>query len=281
MSFQPFGYRFEVISPHAPDKVKAAIRAKKKAWFAPNNGARGWIVGPFLCLWYSPYDQHGPMVMGLIDTDGHRTRIRGRAGSDLNGILMFSILVPLIAVLTLKMIANGSASPRQLLVMGVVYLIGGPLIYWSAHKDRRKAEPLVRFLNDALSASGRLLRKVSSKVTVAAGLTLSIGGEPLFGEVKAATIHDALVGVGEGNFAILSFGPETYLQTADDDGGYVIEKREGSSRQHFRAARRTSNSDGSESERRNFAFEEVHAIFMAYASAAPEPHFVRWERITV
>ena len=53
MTFQPFGYRFEITSELTPTEAKAAIRSKKTTVFDVKNGARGWIVGPFICLWFS------------------------------------------------------------------------------------------------------------------------------------------------------------------------------------------------------------------------------------
>ena len=127
MAFQPFGYRFEVRSPSLPSDAKAAIRSRKKAWFDPKSGARGWVAGPFICLWFSAFDKHGPMLFGMITQDNMGTRVRGRAGSDLNGVLMFSLLIPLMAFLTVKLAEDGATSIGQWLVFAVVFLVGGPL----------------------------------------------------------------------------------------------------------------------------------------------------------
>lgn len=279
MPFEPFGCRFEAKSPRSPAEVKAVIRSRKKGWFEVKNGARGWIAGPFICLWFSAFDQHGPMLFGIISSDGAGTRVRGRAGSDLNGVVMFSLLIPLMTFITYKLIEEGSASLRQLLVIAAVFVIGGPVIYWSAHKDRREAEPLLRFIRDAAAASGRTLRRRSAAETISHGLTLSVGGEKLIGVVKPDAIHDALIGVGRGSFVILEAGPEAYIQTASRDGGYIIEKREGDRLKHFRAARRNGNPMIAGRRSDIFDFEEVREIFMAYASAAPAPFFLTWERM--
>lgn len=279
MSFEPFGYRFEVKSPQTPAEVKTAIRSRKKSWFDAKSGARGWIAGPFICLWFSAFDRHGPMLFGVISGDGAGTRVRGRAGSDLNGVVAFSLLIPLMAFITFLLIANGSASPGQLLVIATFFLVGGPIVYWVAHKDRRGAEPLVRFLRDSMTTSGRTLRKKSAALTISQGLTLSVGGEKLAGVVKPESIHDALIGVGEGSFVVLEAGLETYIQTASHDGGYIVEKRDGNGRSHFRAARRSGASPSSEGSKYIFDFEEVRDIFMAYASVAPVPDRFIWERL--
>lgn len=277
MSFEPFGYRFEVTSSQSPAEVKTVIRSRKKSWFDAKNGARGWIAGPFICLWFSAFDQRGPMLFGIISGDGGGTRVRGRAGSDLNGVVAFSLLIPLMAFVTYQLIAEGSASPGQLTVIAAVFLAGGPIIYWVAHKDRRGAEPLVRFLRDTLTVSGRTLRRKSADLTISRGLALSVGGEKLAGALKPEAIHDALVGVGERSFVVLEAGPETYIQTASRDGGYIVEKRDGNSRAHFRAARPQRTPASAKHSKYIFDFEEVLVMFMAYASAAPMPNFVMWE----
>lgn len=150
MEFQPFGFSFEISSNLPPAKAKAAIRSKKTNLFDAKSGARGWIAGPFLCLWFSAFDRYGPMLFGLISSDNSGTRVRGRAGSDLNGVLMFTLLIPLMALIVFEMISGGQATGQQLAVIGLVFLVGGPLIYWSAHKERKDAEPLVRFLRKTL-----------------------------------------------------------------------------------------------------------------------------------
>jgi hypothetical protein len=279
VSFQPFGYRFEVKSPSRPSDVKAAIRSRMQGWFNPKNGARGWIAGPFMCLWFSAFDRYGPMLFGLISQDNLGTRVRGRAGSDLNGVIMFSLLIPLMAFLTIDLISEGSASIRQLLVISIIFLVGGPLIYWTAHKDRREAESLVRFLRDAVTISGRTLRAKSAGATISKAFTLNVSGENRAGHVTPDAIHDALLGVGEGDFVILELGPETYIQTASSDGGYILEMREGDDQRHFQATRRGVAPAAASGSNSIFTFEEAREAFMAYASEAPIPHFLMWKRM--
>src|SRR3546814_3334450 len=71
------------------------------------------------------------MLFGVISSDAAGSRVRGRAGSDLNGVVMFSLLIPFMIFIVYKLISQGTASFRQLLVIAVVFLLGGPLIYRS------------------------------------------------------------------------------------------------------------------------------------------------------
>lgn len=107
MGFQPFGFTFEIFSSLPPERAKAALRSKKTSLFDAQNGARGWIAGPFICLWFSAFDRYGPMLFGLISAYNLGTRVRGRAGSDLNGVAMFTLSIPLVGWLIFKMVAEG------------------------------------------------------------------------------------------------------------------------------------------------------------------------------
>lgn len=277
MSFEPFGYRFEITSSDSLPEVKTAIRSRKKGWFDPKNGVRGWIIGPFICLWFSAFDQYGPMLFGIISGDATKTYVRGRAGSDMNGVAMFSLLLPLMIFLFFVMFLDGTASFLQLAVIGAIILIGGPMVYWSAHKDRRAAEPLIRFLRDAVTDSGRKLRQQSTEAKIFDGLTLIAGDQKHIGQVSPDMIHAALIAVGADNFVILDTGPETYMQTAFRDGRYFIEMRDGNKLSHFRALRHHDNHAFSKTDDDLFDFEEVREAFMAYAAKGPTPHFIRWE----
>ena len=275
MPFQPFGYRVEITSPLAPADFRAAIRSGWKGWFDPKTGARGWIVGPLICLWFSAFDQYGPMLFGLISSDGQGTRLRGRAGSDLNGIAMCTLLFPLLAFCIYQMVADGSAS-TEVLVLALVLLVGAPFIYWSAHKERREAEPLIRFLRHAVTPVGRSLRSTSAGVRIQPGFILTSGEESRESAATSDGIHQALLGSGRGDVVILAAAPESYIQTVWSDAGFILEKREGDRLHHFRASRRGSATFPPASAS-VFTFEETLSAFMAYASGAPAPGFVKWE----
>lgn len=278
MPFQPFGYRFEMQSPSLPAEVKAAIRSRKKGWFHLKDGARGWIVGPFICLWFSALDRSGPMLLGRIGRADLGTKITGRAGSDLNGLVMFTLIIAVMPLLLYKMVAAGDYTFKQLIMIGGLILLS-PLIFWWSHKDRRQAEPLVRFLRDTVTVDGRNLRAKSSKMALSKALTLNLGGEDLKGPVTSEAIHDALLAVGEGGFVILASAPENYIQTAFRDGGYLLEKREGSKEQHFEARGRSVPATASKDAKSTLTFEEVRDAFIAYASGVAMPPFITWERM--
>jgi hypothetical protein len=279
MPFQPFGYRFDFKSPLPPANVKAAIRARKKRWFHSTNGARGWIVGSFICLWLSALDRYGPMLFGTISRDQFGTRIKGRAGSDLNGLAMYLVLVPLLAFFLYQMIAAGEATGNQIAIIGGLILLT-PLMLWWSHQDRRKAEPLVRFLQDVSTHSGTLRRPRIGEIQVAKQFELDVSGEKTSDPVTPDSIYEALLASGVGDFIIIAENDATYIQTLAKESGMIIEKREGRAAQHYRAVR-AGQVRSDESSDAYFSFEETWQVLAAYISASAMPGFLDWERMTI
>lgn len=153
MAFKPFGDRFEVTTLMTIQAAKAVIRSRKSGWLSAEGEPRGWIIGPFLCLWQSAFDQHGPMLIAYLNNDGFRTTIVGRAGADLNGTALFVLLTPLMAWVTWKMYETGQGNTKVYVMMGVVFGLGLPLILWLNSKDRRDADPLIKFVNEAVKTA--------------------------------------------------------------------------------------------------------------------------------
>lgn len=276
MAFQPFGYRFDIKSQSAPSDVKAIIRSHKKDWFDPKKGARGWIAGPFICLWSSAFDRHGPMLFGRISRDNRGTRISGRAGSDLNGLAMFTILISVLLLAFCQTVFDGNFAFNDIAIIGILIALS-PLVFWMSHKDRRAADPLVRFLRDNATGAGRSLRKKSTNIRISRPLSIYINGENDKNPATTDSIYDTLLGTGAGDFVVLALDSENYIQTASQGGGYILEMREGDHQRHYRAARRGTTSALNGNSGYIFTFKEVLAAFMAYGSDAPMPGFVGWE----
>jgi hypothetical protein len=275
VTFQPFGYRFEVVSFSPPAAVRAAIRSRAKPWFDLKDGARGWIVGPFICLWFSAVRRGGPILVGRIARHGTGTRIAGRAGCALAYAAIACAVLAFAPWLLWRELGRG-ADPATAAVLTGLGVAAQLLILWIGHRFRREAEPLVRFLRDTLTPPDRSLPRPSFDAGELKGVILDVGGTPHQGPVTTETLHQALSEMGEDDFVILSSAPETYIQTAIRDGDYVIEKRDGSGERHF-AARRVGPAP--EVREDLFSFDEVREIFLAYAAAAPMPPLVRWERM--
>lgn len=277
MGFQPFGYRFEVISYLDPANTKKAIRTRKTGILDAKKGARGWIAGPFVCLWFSAFDRHGPMLFGMISSDNLGARVHGRAGSDLNGVLMFTLLIPVMAWLVLMMISEQQASAGQLLLIGAIFLVGGPLLYWSAHKERKDAEPLVRFLRKALSPAPALSRSALSTTDKRREARLMLNGNHLSGQVTADAIENAFIRVGNGDFLIIETSTQNYIQTASRDGAYILEARNGGPTEQYRAVRVQNTGERSSDAGDSFTFDEIQQALVAYVSGENMPRFMRWQ----
>lgn len=278
MAFQPFGYPFDISSAMSPSDLRKSIRSRSKDWFDTKDGARGWVVGPVVCLWFSAFDRHGPMLLGWISRSTWGTCIVGRAGSDLNGLLLLAALTPFMAFCIFMLASTGgSRSLEGAASAGGIYALICGIVLWAKHVFRREADPLVRFLRDAATKASPSRQAQPTAGASFSGLVLTVSGEDHAGEVTPETIHEALLGIGRDGFAVLASAPEIYLQTAWQDGGFIIEKRDGDEARHFRAARSGRPVEPKDRSRLAFTFEEVLAVFIAYASGTPAPPSVAWE----
>lgn len=241
------------------------------------DGARGWVVGPVVCLWFSAFDRHGPMLLGWISRSTWGTRVVGRAGSDLNGLLLLVALTPFMAFCIFMLaLTGGSRSLEGVVFAGGIYALICGVVLWAKHVFRREAEPLVRFLRDAAEASQSRQAQQPAGASFSE-LVLTVSGEDHAGNVTPDTIHEALLGIGRDGFAVLASAPEIYIQTTWQDGGFIIEMRDGGEACHFRAARSKRPVELKDRSRLTFTFEEVLSVFVTYASGRPMPASIAWE----
>lgn len=270
MPFEPFGVRFDIATPLLPPEAKAAIRRRKKGWFASKHGARGWIVGPLICLWLSAFDSQGPMLFGRIAEDGIGTRISGRAGSDLNGVLAYLLLVPALAYFLFDMIMSGAWEWQQLLIIGGL-IAASPFLLWWSHKDRKAAEPLVRFVEQAVDVSRNIKQPRFSTAELPSAMTLEVNGEQLGLPLTAHHIHRTLLDLDVDDFALLEVSEDNYVFAARNaDDAFEVEWGDGDPLKRFHLAR-----DGGE----NIPLEDVLAVFMAYASGTDMPPALSWKTV--
>ncbi len=273
MPFQPFGYRFEVRSELSPDAVKAAIRSRKKGWFDLKNGARGWIVGSFIYLWWTAWGGSAVLI-GWSSKDTFGTRVSGRAGHMIAGMLL--LLVPSPFFIVCYMLATGDYTLENLaILLGVFALFAFITSVFGI--DQHDADPLVRFLRNTIEKpEGHPRAKpvaLPDASKLSKSLTLEDSGSVLDGPVTPALVRDTLQDVASDGFVILSSQEERYVQTVPQLDGYVVEKRDGDDAHHYRAARR-----GSSDKQDVFTLEETLAIFLACGSGAPMPSFVEWKK---
>ncbi|HWV61585.1 MAG TPA: hypothetical protein VN034_13060 [Sphingopyxis sp.] len=279
MAFQPLGYRFEISSTLSLEKAKSRIRQKKKGWFDPQNGARGWIVGPFMCLWLSAFNQHGPMVVARLKHDGMETKIVGRAGADLNGTALFLFLTPLMAWLVYQMARHGQGSTGQYIILGLLFGAGLPLTLWVNAKDRREADPLVHFVRKALSSTDRSARSLEpSSLAQSSSVRLIVNGEDR-AAVSADRLSEALSALSIGDFAVLEFAPDEYMQALSNENHYIVEKREGSAERHFRAI--LPKGAIGEHQKYEASLIQLRNVMTAYLHRQTLSSDLNWKRITL
>jgi hypothetical protein len=277
MAFQPFGYRFHIRSASSVSEVRQAIRSRKTSWTDPQSGARGWIAGTFICLWFRPFDRYGPMLVGRISRDDLGTKVTGRAGSDLNGLATHTILVVLLTLLLVWAISGGDYRPSYL-VFTLILILSAPIVFWLGHKDRREAEPLVRFLRDATGSVDEKRRAGSRLPRFSKRLSINVSGKTQPDQATVESTRDALLRIGPADLLTLEVDAQAYIQTAVRDGGYMLEMRDGNRLRHYRARRRgllpaalAGCTD------RIFSFDETLEVLIAYGSDIAMPHFVNWE----
>ena len=178
MAFQPFGHPFGISSSLSASELKKSIRSRNKGWFDMNDGARGWVVGPVVCLWFSAFDRQGPMLLGWISRNTWGTQITGRAGSDLNGLLVLAVLTPFMIFAVFMMVSTGGSRSLDAAVLasGLYVFICG-IVLWTKHLFRREAEPLVRFLRDVATKSSPPRQAGPSAGAKISELVLSVNGE--------------------------------------------------------------------------------------------------------
>lgn len=269
MPFQPFGPAFEVDSSLPPEEVKARVRRGVAGWFTKQNGARGWILGPVVCLWWTALDPRGPMLVGWISPHRSGSRIVGRAGSDLNGVAW--AILACASVIGFQLISAVRDLPHSgpalnaagllVLLVGGIWLIGG----WLRQPLHQEAEPLVRFLSKTVTPG----RRTTATTRVARPLTLTFNDTARFGPMSADDLHDALSEAGPDDVLILEDGPLDYIQTVWSDGGFILERRDGGADRHVRA----EHADGGVI----IAFDDVLAAFVAYAEARAMPPALLWK----
>ncbi|MBA4010457.1 MAG: hypothetical protein C0481_01200 [Phenylobacterium sp.] len=275
MAFQPFGYAVDIRSQMTPRAVRSAIRRRWRGWFDPIDGSRGWMIGPFICLWRSALDSRGPILLAVISSDGFGSRISGRAGSDLNGIALMVLLGPAILISMIGAVQAGQGTTTWAVGWGIVLMLGLGLTLWWGHADRREAEPLVRFLTDVVTVSGQSARMSRLLEDAAIDITLDVDGHRRKGPVTAATLYDHLLEMADGGVLILERRSEVCMQATARDGGFALEKREGGRREHFRAVRSGMPPGGGD--RLLFSFEEAVDACLDYAEGGAVPSTVGWE----
>ena len=255
--------------------AKSAIRTKKKAWFEPKNGPRGWVIGPAVCLWFSAFNQHGAMVIAILKSDGFGAHMVGRAGADLNGMAFFLLLTPLIVWLTWQMHLHGQGTTQAYIAIGLVLGLGLPFTLWMNSKDRRDADPLVSFLRRVTTQGTRPESLSDERHTIK--VQLASRNEAL--DISDKELFEELAGLANGNFIVLAKADEHYMQAVSTHSHLIVEKREGGPSKHFRAELPKGEFDGALEY--DFSLSRAFHVLSSFAKGHQPDRDLSWKRVTI
>ena len=259
--------------------VRTTIRSNKKSWFETKNGPRGWIIGPVVCLWLSAFDRYGPMAIALLKSDGFETRIVGRAGADLNGMALFLLLTPLMGWITWQMHTHGQGTLQAYITIGIVFGLGLPVTLWVNSKDRRDADPLVSFLRRVTTHGGRAPQRTKDLSDERHQITVQFAGRPETLDISEKELFEELASLANGDFIVLAKEDEHYMQVASTHSHLILEKREGSPGNHFRAELPRGEADGSAEF--DMSLKWAFDVLSSFAKGQRPDRDLSWKRVTV
>lgn len=254
------------------DEARAAIRAGLSKWLAEKDGPRGWVAGPFMCLWRTAL-LNDNTVYALILRRGWQARIVGVTLDDIALALALLLPVGLLGWLIPWTIAG------QLFALGTVLLgilaVGAIalVIHWP--RGTREDRTIV-FLRRA--AGGLTMEPGSeeplpdySRTPRQAKLTIGSNG-PVEGPT-AANIRSAFseMDAGVAEYLILESGAEHFVQCRPEDHGYVVEWRDGGAERHFVARRPNELAEPLSS-------SDALRLILDYLHESEWPDTVSWEK---
>ena len=211
------------------------------------------------------------MVIGRIVDTGRGTRISGRAGSDLNGVAWMVAIALLLGAIFLAAYLDGKADAGQFILVAIVLIAMLPLVLWLGHKDRKQADPLVRFLREAtgIAPPKKPRQVVDFPEKTIVSMALELSGREKSEACSTATIREALQALAdeEEEFVILSIDETHFIQTGFDGMEYLLERREGSEAEHYRAYPAAGHA---------LTLEDVQAAFAAWCEQKPQPPGIDW-----
>ena len=219
------------------------------------------------------------MIIGVLSDDGLACRIKGRAGSDLNGVLMFVALMQFFISLVYMSASDGDPAAGQIAPIFGIFILLSPLVLWLAHSDRKDAEPLVRFLRDVAGEREAPLRARPTQTLLPDNLALHVSGDTALLPLTTDTIYNALLETGTDEFIVLERSAEKYLQTASRGGKFTIEMRDGDYLNHYQARRVRSAQTKRRKLNFDFSFDEALEVVLAYATGNEMPKSVAWEKM--
>lgn len=195
----------------------------------------------------------------------------GRAGSDLNGTLWILLLTPFMAWVVFMAHREGQSSIQMFVTAGIVFGLGLPLTLWFNHKMRKDADPLVRFVERSVGAVTPQPRDAGPARSLSAvpvpDARMEVDGVRNDQAPSEEAVFAGLNALDTDGILILEFGKQHYMQTLREGNLFILERRDGSSKDHFRACEKLT-------------FAEVTDALCLYLRREHAIDETSWERVS-
>jgi hypothetical protein len=182
---------------------------------------------------------------------------------------MLLLFVPVMIAVILGMSVTEPVPVAPLILCGALLMFGIPLTLWIAHKDRRNAAPLVRFLVNSLATGKPPRRPKYRGPAFTRKLRLDLGGETVKADATAEAVHEALLDIADHGFVLLNQSDTEFIQSEEGGRGYYIELRAAG-----RGLMRGYSEHGEALD-----FEEALAAFVAFGTRGAMPASIRWKPV--
>jgi hypothetical protein len=260
------GKSFEIETRLSADEVCEAIKERQRNW--RSSGPKALTVGRLILLWMPATGAEAqPQLICRITTTPDGSRIRGLMGF---GMFFGWSVAAAFGGIGIVNLARGDINGLTTFALALLWLL---LFAFGA----KSAEPLVRYLRNALDRHAQVPSAPTSTTAFANDLILEIGDTPQKSPLTPQTILDALMHLQEDGDAtlFLSRRGAGSLQATPEGAVFVLERRLEGESGYQRAVRRSSATEASD----RLSREDALAAFLAYAAGTPLPETIDWRQV--
>jgi hypothetical protein len=260
------GKSFEIETRLSADEVREVIKERQRN--RRGSGPKALVIGRLVLLWMPSFGAEAqPQLICRVTAMAQGSRIRGLIGV---GMFIGWSVAAAFAGIGIVNLARGDINVLATLAFTLL-----PLLLFAF--GAKSAEPLVRYLRNALDRQADVRSAPTSTTAFANDLTLEIGDTPQRPPHTPQTILDALMHLQEDGDAtlFLSRRGAGSLQATPDGAAFMLERRIDGEAGYQRAFRRGSVTEGSD----RLTREDALAAFLAYAAGTPLPETIDWRQV--
>ena len=205
-----------------------------------------------------------PALIAQVVKRNAVSEVKGYVGVNLSGLMIvLGVLTVAVGVGSALLIAFGDWEVLAAALGGllILYLVG-----WANYVFRADAHHLVDLLEGATQPQAVAYERKIYDATPVRGAAMEVDGRTTVSPASAFQIDEAIRRLRSGEFVIVSFADEHYMQAARDGARFRLEVREGSDAEHYSA-------DGS------LKAEDASAAFAAYLDCRSRPKHLNWTRL--